>query len=83
MAENDFSWRKSWWWVDFLSKEIGKCCFIIASDKNTKDQKNLQSKLNQSIIAQNRTITKQRTLKYEANKTDQNPPITNYKPCVS
>ena len=69
-------------WI-FLSKEIGRCCFILASDKNMKDQKNLQSKLNQSIIAQNRTITKQRTLKYEANKTDQNPPITNYKPCVS
>ena len=33
------------WRVDFLSKEGGRHCFILASDKNKKDQKNLQSKL--------------------------------------
>ena len=31
-----------------------------------------------SIIARNKTITKQRTLKYETNKTDRDPPITNH-----
>ena len=64
----------------FLSKEGGRRCFILASDKNEKDHKNLRSKLNRSIIARNRTITKQRTLKHETNKTDQDPPITNHKP---
>ena len=33
-----------------------------------------------AFIARNRTITKQRTLKHETNKTDRNPPITNHKP---
>ena len=64
----------------FLSKEGGRRCFIIASDKNEKEQKNLRSNLNRPIIARNRTITKQRTLKHETNKTDRNPPITNHKP---
>jgi len=30
----------------FLSKEGGRRCFILASDKNKKDQENLRSKLN-------------------------------------
>ena len=30
----------------FLSKEGGRGCFILASDKNEKDHKNLRSKLN-------------------------------------
>ena len=30
----------------FLSKEGGRRCFILASDKNKEDQKNLRSKLN-------------------------------------
>ena len=30
----------------FWSKEGGRRCFTLASDKNKKDQKNLQSKLN-------------------------------------
>ena len=72
--------KESQWWVDFLSKEAGRGCFILASDKNKKDQKNLRSKLNLSIIARNRTITKQQILKHETNKTDQNAPITNHKP---
>ena len=38
------------------------------------------SKLNSSIIARNRTITKQRTLQRETNETDRNPLITNHKP---
>ena len=50
------------------------------SDKNKKDHKNLQSKVNWSIIARDRTTTKQGTLKQETNKTDRNPPITNHKP---
>ena len=33
--------------MDFLSKEKGKRCFILASDKNKKDQKNLRGKLKQ------------------------------------
>ena len=33
--------------MDFLSKEEGKRCFILASDKNKKDQKNLRGKLKQ------------------------------------
>ena len=61
----------------FLSKEGGRRCFILASDKNKKEQKNLRSNLNQSIIARNRTITKRRTLKQETNETDRNPLITN------
>ena len=64
----------------FFSKEGGRRYFIIASDKNEKEQKNLRSNLNRSIIARNRTITKQRTLKHETNKTDRNPPIPNHKP---
>ena len=31
--------------MDFLSKEGGRHCFILASDKNEKDHKNLRSKL--------------------------------------
>lgn len=62
-------------WI-FLSKEAGRGCFIFASDKNKKDQKNLRRKLNSSIIVRNRTISKQRILKQETNKTDRNPPIT-------
>ena len=85
LAENDSRLLKnrkgkSRWWVDLLSKEGGRCCFILASHKNEKDHKNLQSKLNWSIIARKRTITKQWTLKCETNKTDQNSPITNHKP---
>ena len=30
----------------FLLKEGGRRCFILASEKNKKDYKNLQSKLN-------------------------------------
>ena len=37
--------RKSRWRVDFLSEEGGRRCFVLASDKNKKDQKNLRSKL--------------------------------------
>ena len=32
--------------VDCLSKEGGGRCFILSSDKNEKDHKNVQSKLN-------------------------------------
>ena len=35
---------------------------------------------NLTIIAGNRKITKQQTLKTETNKTDRNPPISNHKP---
>ena len=31
---------------DFLSKEGGRRCFILVSDKNKKSQKNLRGKLN-------------------------------------
>ena len=55
-----------------LSKEGSRRCFILSSDKNEKDHNNL-SKLNKSIIARNRKITKQRTLKHETNKTDRKP----------
>ena len=48
------------WRVDILSKEGGRHCFILASDKNKKDQKNLRSKLTQ-FIAQ--TWNKQNRLK--------------------
>ena len=61
----------------FLSKEGGRRYFILASDKNKKEQKNLPSNLNWSITARNRRITKRRTLKQETNKTDRNLPITN------
>ena len=37
--------RKSWQWVDFLSRAGGRHCFILARDKNKKDQKNLRGKL--------------------------------------
>ena len=37
--------RKSWWWVDFLSRAGGRHCFILARDKHKKDQKNLRRKL--------------------------------------
>ena len=63
-----------------MSKEAGRGCFILPSDKNKKDPKNLGSKLNLLIIARNRTITKQIIMKHETNKTDQNPPIMNHKP---
>jgi len=44
--KRNWEWRrKSRWWVDFLSKEGGRHCFILASDKIKKDQKNLLSKL--------------------------------------
>ena len=48
LAENDFRLFKNSeanhnsWWVDFLSKEGVRRCFIFASDKNKKDQKNLR-----------------------------------------
>ena len=45
-----------------------------------KDLKNMRGKLNYSIIARNRTIIQQRTMKDETNKTDRHPPITNHKP---
>ena len=82
LAENDSRLFKNRIAMDsgVLSKEGGRCCFILASNKNEKEQKNLRSNLNWSIIARNRTITKQRTLKQETNKTDRNPPITNHKP---
>ena len=59
----------------FLSKEGGRRCFILASDKNKKEQKNLRIG-----NVRNRTITKQRTLKHEIIKRDRNPPIPNHKP---
>ena len=47
LAENDSrlrrKGRKSRWRVDFLSKEGDRRCFILASDKNEKDQKNLRN----------------------------------------
>ena len=51
LTENDSSLLKNsvgnfdgeW---NFLSKEAGRGCFILASDKNKKDQKNLRGKLN-------------------------------------
>ena len=60
----------------FLPKEGGRHCFILASDKNKKDQKSLQSKLLLIIIIAH----KQQTLKHEINKTDQNPAIIKHKP---
>ena len=51
----------------FLPKEGGRHCFILASDKNKKDQKSLQSKLLLIIIIAH----KQRTLKHEILLTKQ------------
>ena len=51
LAENDFRLLKNsegnrdGEWI-FLSKEGGRRCFILVSDKNEKDHKNLRSKLN-------------------------------------
>ena len=51
LAENDFRLLKNsegnrdGEWI-FFSKEGGRRCFILASDKNEKDHKNLRSKLN-------------------------------------
>ena len=64
--------------MDFLSKEVGRRCFILTSDKNEKDHKNLRSKLNQSIIARNRTIIKQRRL--ETRNQQNGSRSTNHKP---
>ena len=65
-------------WI-FCRRKEAEGCFILVSDKSKKDQKNLRRKLNSSIVARNRTITKQRTLKHETNKSFRNPPITNHK----
>ena len=55
-AQTENQWRrKSRWWGEFLSREGGRHCFILASDKNKKDQKRFRSKL--VDIARNRTIT--------------------------
>ena len=48
----------------FLPKEGGRHCFILASDKNKKDQKSLQSKLLLIIIIAH----KQRTLNTKLTK---------------
>ena len=63
-----------------MSTEEGKRGSILASDKNKKIRKICEANLNKSIIARNRMITKQSTLKHQRNKTDQNLPITNHKP---
>ena len=34
----------------FFSKEGGRRCFILASDKNKKDQENLRSKFNKNAL---------------------------------
>ena len=34
----------------FFSKEEGRRCFILASDKNKKDQENLRSKFNKNAL---------------------------------
>ena len=54
--------RKSWWWVDFLSRAGGRHCFILARDKNKKDQKNLRRKLVDCCPKQG--DHKERTLKH-------------------
>ena len=67
--------RKSRWWGEFLSREGGRHCFILASDKNKKDQKRLRSKL--VDIARNRTITNStsnESWNTETKKTDWNLP---------
>ena len=59
----NWEWRRqSRWWVEFLSREGGRHCFILASDKNKKDQKILRSKL--VHYCPNLDYHKQRTLKY-------------------
>ena len=60
--------RQSRWWVEFLSREGVRHCFILASDKNKKDQKNLRSKL--VDYCPNQDYHKQRTLKHRKNQTD-------------
>ena len=44
--KQNWEWRrKPQWWVEFLSRERGRHCFILARDKNKKDQKTLSSKV--------------------------------------
>ena len=62
---------KSRWWAEFLSKEGGRRCFILASDKNKKDQK--------IDYCPKQDDHKAMPLKHETNKTDRKPPITNHK----
>ena len=54
--------RKSGWWVDFLSRAEGRHCFILARDKNKKDQKNLRRKLVNYCLKQG--DHKEQTLKH-------------------
>ena len=66
-------------WIYCPRKEADVALFLQVT-RMGKIIKNLQSKLNWSIIARKRTITKQWIiLKCETNKTDQNSPITNHK----
>ena len=59
--------------MDFLSRAGGRHCFILARDKNKKDQKNLRRKLVDYCPEQG--DQKQAALKQKTNKVDRNAPI--------
>ena len=60
--------RRKWrWWVNFLSRAGGRHCFILAKDKNEKDQKNLRRKL--VDYCPNRAITSNKPWNTETETT--------------
>ena len=66
--------------MDFLSKEEGKRCFILTSDTDKKDQKNLCGKLKEVEYCPKQDDHKVINHETPENKTDRNLPITNHKP---
>ena len=66
-------------WIFCQRKEADVALFLQVTGIR-KIRKTCKASSTSRLLPQNRTITKQRTLKPETNKTDRNPPITNHKP---
>ena len=66
-------------WIFCQRKEADVALFLQVTGIR-KIRKTCKASSTSRLLPQNRTITKQRTLKHETNKTDRNPPITNHKP---
>ena len=66
-------------WIFCQRKEADVALFLQVTGIR-KIRKTCKASSTSRLLPQNRTITKQGTLKHETNKTDRNPPITNHKP---
>ena len=66
-------------WIFCQRKEADVALFLQVMGIR-KIRKTCKASSTSRLLPQNRTITKQGTLKHETNKTDRNPPITNQKP---